>query len=78
MPPKSGAMKEANPGLALFVPRAQHLEIPVARLYRGKRNRGAEHTSQFLATRQLSPAAFSELHTPAAAFIDAKGPIRAR
>jgi hypothetical protein len=98
LPPKSGAMKEANPGLALFVPRAQHLEflalspplgeggtptplwlpIPVARLYRGKRNCGAEHTSQFLATRQLSPAAFSELHTPAAAFIDAKGPIRAR
>ena len=93
-------MKEANPGLALFVPRApQRLEflalspplgegealptplwlpIPVARHYRGKRNCGAEHTSQFLATRQLSAAAFSELHTPAAALNDAKGPIRAR
>ena len=36
------------------------------------------HTSQFFSTRQLSPAAFSELHTPAAAFIDTKGPIEAR
>ena len=27
MPPKSGAMKEANPGLALFVPRDQHIEF---------------------------------------------------
>jgi hypothetical protein len=34
--------------------------------------------SQFFSTRQLSPAAFSELHTPAAAFIDTKGPIEAR
>jgi hypothetical protein len=36
------------------------------------------HTSQFFSTRQLSPAAFSELHTLAAAFIDTKGPIEAR
>ena len=35
-------------------------------------------TSQFFSTRQLSPAAFSELHTLAAAFIDTKGPIEAR
>ena len=86
----------------------------MARLYRGKRNRGAEETvpiammtrscgppgklddddvqtaaeaahagqngahSQFFSTRQLSPAALSELHTLAAAFIDTKGPIEAR
>jgi hypothetical protein len=36
------------------------------------------HTSQFFSTRQLSPAAVSELHTLAAAFIDTKGPIEAR
>jgi hypothetical protein len=35
------------------------------------------HTFQFFSTRQLSPAAFSELHTRAAAFIDMKGPIEA-
>jgi len=33
------------------------------------------HTSQFFSTRRLSPAAFSELHTLAADFIDTKGPI---
>jgi hypothetical protein len=33
------------------------------------------HTSQFFSTRQLSPAAFSELHTLAADSIDTKGPI---
>ena len=68
MPPKSGAMKEANPGLVLFIPRAQHIEflalsppsgdgrtptplwplIPMARLYRGKRNRGAEEPMKLL------------------------------
>ena len=36
------------------------------------------HTSQFFSTRQLSPAAVSELHTLAAAFIDTKGRIEAR
>jgi hypothetical protein len=35
------------------------------------------HACQFFSTRQLSPAAFSELHTPAAAFLDTKGPIEA-
>jgi hypothetical protein len=36
------------------------------------------HILQFFSTRQLSPAAFRELHTRAAAFIDVKGPIDAR
>ena len=31
------------------------------------------HAFQFFSTRQLSPADFSELHTPAAAFLDTKG-----
>jgi hypothetical protein len=35
------------------------------------------HLSIFLDETALSPAAFSELHTPAAAFIDTKGPIEA-
>jgi hypothetical protein len=49
-----------------------------ARLPTSDQARRLTHTSQFFSTRQLSPAAFSELHTLAAAFIDTKGPIEAR
>ena len=47
---------------------------PKVAIYPGER----AHILQFFSTRQLSPAAFRELHTRAAAFIDVKGPIDAR
>jgi len=37
-----------------------------------------ERNFQFFSTRQLSPAAFSLLHTLTASFFATKGPIRAR
>ena len=65
-----------SPSRALTARRCRPKPLPAPSPHR-RDHRDRHRNFQFFSTRQLSPTAFSVLHTPAAAFIDTKGPIEA-